>query len=160
MSLANLVSRGEEVTLPGANKDKVTVYPLTIEAVGLLLKDYSESMTGLMGGKMSPVDVIREAPKLAAAVIAHGTHNPTETEYAGKLPLGIQVTLVSKIWELSGVTAEDVGKTVSHLLTGLLEAAKNLNLQELRKAGTVLSQAKSNSSSTKDTTGSKSEGTP
>jgi len=160
MSLAELVSRGEEVTLPGATNQTVTVYPLTLEDIGLLLKDYSESMNGLLGGKIAPREIIKDTPKLAAAVIAYGTKNPTELELARQLPLGHQVTLISKIWELSGVKPADVGKTVSHLLQGLLEAARNVNMQEVREAGTLFSQNKQNSSSAKDTSGAKSDATP
>jgi len=132
MSLADLVSKGETITLgSGDTGQTVEVFPLTVEDVGNLLNDYAGHMEGLLSGQIDPATIIKTSPLLAAAMIAYGTGNPTEVELARKLPLGYQIKIMQKLWEISAVDAESLGNAVSRFIQGVLIAAEHVQLENL-----------------------------
>lgn len=161
MSLANLVEPGVEVSIPGSVSKKVRVFPLVLEDIGLLLRDYSKELDGLLSGTMEVQDIVQSAPTLVAAIIAHGTRNPEEIDLARRLPFGTQVRLASEIWRLTAVDPAELGKVLSGMLEGLLAAARNIDLKQMERLrdGQKPSRDTLNSSSPKGTAGKKSEGT-
>lgn len=128
MSLADLFDDSALVEAP--NGKTITVRPLSLEGVAVLLKNYGAEVESLFSGKKTTKEILMTAPGFAAAMIAAGTgdSSPEMIEVAKKMPIGLQIKLLDKIWDLSCVDAEEMGKFISRLLDALTKAADNLSI--------------------------------
>lgn len=121
MSLRDLVSPSEVIKTPRGNLE---VNGLTLEDLSFLIKDNLETVTLLMEGKANLDSLLNESPRFCASVIAAASGNRDEAEYARKLPLGVQLSALHKIWELTVPDEESLKNFWGHFLTRASQLAK------------------------------------
>ena len=123
MSLANLIEDKYDLT---TSAGVVTLYGLSIEGLSVLLKDNKEELSALFEGTADIDDFLAKAPDFVAKMIAMGCREPDMVAVAKNLPMGVQLRAIEKIWELTAVSAEDLGKMVRSLVGGLQVVGKSL----------------------------------
>lgn len=126
-SLKDLVEYQKDLLLPGGKI--LTVSGLTLETVGSLVNDYKEEFDMLLQQqKFNAEELLSKYAVFCATLIAYSTGNPSEVNYAKKLPVGIQIKALEAIWDLSAVDTEQVGKLAVRLLAGVKELQPFLGL--------------------------------
>lgn len=149
MALADYDLPKRVVPLPGGNSFAVRGFSLEDitflideqgEAVRKFFDDYAQD--GQMKSDANPIsaimDVLRQAPDLAASIIARGADEPDMISKIKKLPIGVQVDAMQKIAELSFEASGGPGnfvETVVGLMRGLGSAASQRSASMLGSKG-------------------------
>ena len=109
----------KEIAIPHVDvpvdKGSVAIYGLTLEHITDLLATHAKEISDIFNGKADPVNLVSEAPLLAAKVIALACKEPDAVDVARNLPLGTQIKLLESVWDLTLPDAEALGKLLSRL---------------------------------------------
>ncbi len=122
--LQELVASTVKVEVQGV---MLNVRGLCLEEVIELTKDYFDELAKVFSGEMSFLDAIQAAPDLAAVIISLALDEPNETETAKKLPVGVQLVVLEKIWDLSIPDQAALGKLMDRIMP---ETQKSQEAQE------------------------------
>lgn len=109
MSLANLVVPEDHHTI---GDQEIRLTGLSMEAIVMLLQDNKPVLEAMMDTGLTSQKLIQIAPVFVAKMIAYSANEPDMVEHARKIPFGDQVVMVNKIWNLTHVDMEEVGKVV------------------------------------------------
>jgi hypothetical protein len=133
VSLADLVPQSEQVSVRGTILE---VRAITAEGLAALIRDFPAGVAGLLEAKtLSAAGLLTEAPKLAAALIAHGlglADQPDEVKAIEKFGAGDQAALLAAV--LRATSPEGIGPFVA-----LIEALGGQGLLAGVKASKVRS---------------------
>lgn len=134
MSLKDLILENEaevvEVEVKG-KKVEVKVKALNISNIAKLFKTHAEEMGELLEGKGDLIDsLMKKGPEFIASVIAEGIEEDLSPEEVMKLPFPVQCKIAEKIWDMSVIDGEYLGKLMGRIVNGLSQAAS--------KVGTIL----------------------
>lgn len=134
MSLKDLILENEaevvEIEVKG-KKEEVKVKALNIGNIAKLFKSHAEEMSELLEGKGDLVEsLMNKGPEFIASVISEGIEEDLTPEEVMKLPFPVQCKLAEKIWDMSIIDADYLGKFMGRIVNGLSVAAK--------KVGTIL----------------------
>lgn len=124
MSLSELLGEAQkEVTYKGKS---ITVYPLSLKGISLLIKESSKSFNGLLAGEVKMNELLSEAPELAGRIMKLGTRDDSPLEDVLNLPIGLQISIMKAIWELSELDPVNLGKSIRRFTEVTGEMAKDL----------------------------------
>jgi len=130
VSLADFVEDTAEVRIN--DKASFTVYPLVLADLSSLLKDNHTILDGLMRGELDVGTVITTAPEFAASIIATAAREDGSKEAAARLPFGVQVDALNKIWGLTVYDPKEFMAIVTNLLSSMgVEAEPEEEQQKL-----------------------------
>lgn len=134
MSLKDLIleNEAEVVEIKVGNKiEEVKVKALNIGNIAKLFKSHAEEMGELLEGKGDLIDsLMKKGPEFIASVITEGIEEDLTPEEVMKLPFPVQCKLAEKIWDMSIIDGEYLGKLMARIVSGLSTAAQ--------KVGTIL----------------------
>lgn len=139
MALADYDLPKRAVPLPGGNSFAVRGFSL--EDITLLIDEQGEavqkffdeySKDGQFRSDASPIaaimDVLKQAPDLAASIIARAADEPGTEPKIKKLPIGVQLDAIQKVADLTFEASGGPGnfvETVVSLMRGLGSAASS-----------------------------------
>lgn len=134
MSLKDLILENETEVVEIKVRDKkedVKVKALNIGNIAKLFKAHAEEMGELLEGKGDLIDsLMKKGPEFIASVIAEGIEEDLSPEMVMKLPFPVQCKIAEKIWDMSIIDGEYLGKLTARIVSGLSVAAQ--------KVGTIL----------------------
>lgn len=130
MSLKDLILENEaevvEIGVKGKKED-IKVKALNIGNIAKLFKSHAEEMGELLEGKGDLIDsLMKKGPEFIASVIAEGIEEDLTPEEVMKLPFPVQCKIAEKIWDMSIIDGEYLGKLMGRIVSGLSTAAKNV----------------------------------
>lgn len=139
MALADYEPLRRDIALPGGSSFAVRGFSL--EDITLLIDKHGEDIQRFFDryaqettrpDDVSPVaaimDVLRQAPELAASIIARAADEPGTESKIRKLPIGVQVDAMQKVADLSFEVSGGPGnfvEAVISLMRGLGSAASS-----------------------------------
>lgn len=132
MSLADLVAVKEVVETTGGTFE---VQGLTLKALAGLLKDHSEELASLFDGELDFAVLLKECPELVSKCIAYAAGESEQIEKVRCLPFGVQLVAMKKVWDLTAVDTDELGKMVRQLMDGLESLSEKPEIQKLSKTG-------------------------
>lgn len=83
------------------NGQSITVSGINVEDLSYLVQKHGSLLEMVFEGGPKPVDLLMKAPALAADILACGAGDREAAPIAARMPLGLQVLLLTKIFELS-----------------------------------------------------------
>jgi hypothetical protein len=105
------------------NGQSITVRGLNVEDLGYLIRKHDALLGLVLEGNDNPADLIMKAPALAADIIACGAGERAAADKAARMPLGLQILLLTKIFELS-MSEVDMGEFLG-AVAEMLKSRKN-----------------------------------
>lgn len=124
MSLSELLGDAQmEVKYRGKT---ITVYPLSLTGISLLIKESSKSFDSLLAGEIKMNELLSDAPELAGRIMKLGTRDESPLEDVLNLPIGLQISIMKAIWELSELDPVNLGKSIRRFTEVTGEMAKDL----------------------------------
>lgn len=114
--LAGLVPVTGKIVSPHGDFE---VQGLSLEGLAGLLTDYAEDMKSLFEGDLDFHKLLVESPDLAAKIIALAAGEPEYEDNVKALPFGVQIIALKKIWDLTAVDIEELGKLLRSLTAGM-----------------------------------------
>ncbi len=112
--------------------DKGEVRGLSLTDIGRLMKDHAKEVSQLFEGRIKIEEVATQWPIFAARIIAMAMDVPDEWEHAQKLNATTQIDALMKIWDLTVIDEEILGKAYGRL-TDILSQQVVLGSPELKK---------------------------
>ncbi len=112
MSLSNFSVATKEIK---SDEGSFKVKGITLGALAELLTNYKEELETLFSGTADIPNLIVKAPDFCAELIAHAAGEPDEIEKVKDLPLGLQLTAIGSIWELTAVDVPELGKLLKKI---------------------------------------------
>lgn len=131
MSLKDIVIEKKEITV---GKVKVPLTGLTLASLVGMLTDYKDEIALLLGDKKGQdalADMATTSPKFIAKLIAMSAGEPDLADKAEQLPLGVQLTAIRYIWELTALDADELGNLLGEVLSTMQAVNLNLPSQKL-----------------------------
>jgi hypothetical protein len=141
MALRDLSLRTEKVQI---GDTEVEVHGLTLQDIAELLDHHKPALTAFFEAEEPSVDLLRQFSNSVGAIIARAASEPEAESQVQLIALGDQLKLISTIWTLTNLTADDLGKMVSGVLEGLRKFNEVKELQQPSTAGSQISRKPTN----------------
>lgn len=132
MSLSELLGDAtKEIKYKGTGKKEriIKVYPLSLTGIGILIKESSDSFNSLLTGEIKTSELMANAPALAGRIIKIGTRDDASVDDILKLPIGLQLSILEAVWELSELDPVHLGKSIRRFTEMTGKMAKELKLE-------------------------------
>lgn len=104
--------------------DSFEVRGLSLSDITRLVKPFQEDFEKLFEGQMDLESLLTDSPELAAHIIAFAAGEPDQVDTVKSLPFGLQLIALEKVWDMTAVDAETVGKVLSNLVSGVNRLAE------------------------------------
>ncbi len=131
MSLADIVIPSEIIKFksPDGKEESFEVTGLTIEGLVYLLQEDRENLASLFEGGIKDFNsALKFAPGFCSKLVASAAGEPGQFKKVAKLPVGVQLRALTKVWELTNFTAEELGNVFALLGEGLERFATEIEL--------------------------------
>ncbi len=131
MSLADIVIPSETIEFksPDGSVETFEVTGLTIEGLVYLLQEDRENLASLFEGGIKDFNsALKFAPEFCSRLVAQAAGEPGQYKKVQKLPVGVQLRALTKVWELTNFTAEELGNVFALLGEGLERFATEIEL--------------------------------
>jgi len=102
-----------------------TVQGLTLADLTDLLQSHQEAITALFNGERTLGTVLEESPQLAASMVARAAGEPDAADTVARLPVGVQLTALEHVWDLTVPDEEALGKVVSRVANVVEQVQSN-----------------------------------
>lgn len=120
MSLANLVVPEDHHEVGG---QRIRLTGLSMEAIVMLLQEDKGIMEVMMDTGITTGKLVEIAPNFVAKMIAHSAGEPSMVDKVKTIPFGDQVQMVNKVWTLTNIDMDAVGKVMELLADTIAGAA-------------------------------------
>ncbi len=117
----------------GTKKGKVR--GLSLEDIGILMKDHAAEISKLFEGQVNIQEIATTWPVVTAKMIAIAMDEPDDWEHAKKLALTTQLDALMKIWDLTVVDEEVLGKIQGRLVIWLNQRAAQVSDESKSQTG-------------------------
>lgn len=132
MGILSEVAVATDTVILNKDGDKGEVRGLSLTDIGQLMKHHLKEVSQLFEGRIKIEEVATQWPVFAARIIAIAMDDPDAWEKAAKLNATTQIDALMKIWDLTIIDEDILGKAYSRL-TSILSRQVVQGSPELKK---------------------------
>lgn len=115
MGILSEVAVATDTIIFNKDGDEGTVRGLSLTDIGQLMKDHLKEVSQLFEGRIKIEEVATQWPIFAARIIALAMDEPQAWKQAQKLNATTQIDALMKIWDLTIIDEDILGKAYSRL---------------------------------------------
>ena len=117
MALRDIVP--QKRTIDAGGGVSFDVRGLTIDDISILIGQNREEVTTLFSGRLTPAELLVQAPGFMAKMIAFAAGEADQEQQVRSLPMQIQMRALEAVWEMTVFDQEELVKQIRDLVGGL-----------------------------------------